>query len=142
MRTYWPGQAACEWELLRIKLRPRSRHRLQEVASVEALGPSELPIGRIPSGDAEDIVQQSGYRYPVFLFQHAQGSQAPGQLPMIRIVERFGQFCNTAMGTGPCMRPARAVQNLSNCRSLLSSTKVSSRAEQDVMILEKLSLLL
>jgi hypothetical protein len=69
-----PGHAAREWELLRIKLRPRSRHRFQEIASVEALRPGELPIGRIPPGDAQDIVQQRGYGDPVFPFRHAKGS--------------------------------------------------------------------
>jgi hypothetical protein len=77
--THLSGYASRERILVRIELRPGGRHGFKEVGSVEASRPSELPVGRVPPTDAEDVVQQRAHDCPLCIVLHAKSANLLAQ---------------------------------------------------------------
>jgi len=77
---------------------------------------SELSIGSIPPTDAEDIVQQRGYGYPVFFFRHAEGSNL--------LANAFDNAHHRRLPRGTCERRA-------NPRMLIDGVEHGQREEAD-----------
>ena len=107
-------------------MRPRGRHRLQEVRSIEALHPGKLPVRCIPPTNAEDIVQQRGCGYPVFFLGYAKGPNllANAFEPRTLVTLKL-RFSRTRRLSFPAARPKpRRRTGSSRCASAITRRRV------------------